>query len=454
MDFPLYVHTYELNGRIYRRNPYRGFRSEEEAELRGGDTADLYADDDEYDDFTGAVKMTHNVESSEEVHESEVNSSACVWGPLLGSDGSIGEGTKVGNASCDNDDDEKTLCSSTVGNRDVGDTAETGREESAIKFDPRSKKWSTRLEIPYEMIRFVIGVKGSMKRRLEVETDCRLIFPEREKKAKYIDIVSTKSQESIERCRDRIELMVMGTRERSAFTHFVSLPMNHADIQTAFTQFAELVQNDDELPASCREPAVFQEAGKLHLTVVMLSLLDENEKTKAANALEAVVNNRAKKIVDGVPMEVELRGLEYMNDDPTRVRVLYAKAYSEKLQEVANVIADGIGDAGLAPRRSERVKVHCTLMNTRYAIEKGKENDAMDVEKLMQKYGEFFFGHVSVSEIEKGKENDAMDVEKLMQKYGEFFFGHVSVSEVHLSSRVDPKDENGFYACVASFKLC
>lgn len=88
--------------------------------------------------------MTHNVESSEEVHESEVNSSACVWGPLLGSDGSIGEGTKVGNASCDNDDDEKTLCSSTVGNRDVGDTAETGREESAIKFDPRSKKWSTR----------------------------------------------------------------------------------------------------------------------------------------------------------------------------------------------------------------------------------------------------------------------------------------------------------------------
>lgn len=29
-------------------------RSEEEAELRGGDTADLYADDDEYDDFTGA----------------------------------------------------------------------------------------------------------------------------------------------------------------------------------------------------------------------------------------------------------------------------------------------------------------------------------------------------------------------------------------------------------------
>lgn len=62
------------------------------------------------------------------------------------------------------------------------------------------------------------------------------------------DIISTKSQESIERCRDRIELMVMGTRERSAFTHFVSLPMNHAVIQAAFTQFAELVQNDDELP--------------------------------------------------------------------------------------------------------------------------------------------------------------------------------------------------------------
>uniref|UniRef100_A0A915BHQ9 K Homology domain-containing protein n=1 Tax=Parascaris univalens TaxID=6257 RepID=A0A915BHQ9_PARUN len=396
MDFPLYVHTYELNGRIYRRNPYRGFRSEEEAELRGGDTADLYAIDDECDDLTG---------------------------PPLGTDGSPSEGTNVDNTSCDNDDDEQTLYSSTVGNRHVDDTPRNERRGSAVKFDPRSKKWSARMEIPYEMIRFVIGVKGSMKRRLEAETDCRLIFPERDKKAKYVDIVSTKSQESIERCCDRIELMIMGTRERSVFTHLVLLPMNHADIQAAFTQFAELVQNDDELPASCREPAVFQEKGKLHLTVVMLSLLDENEKTKAANALEAVVNSRAKKIVDGVPMEVELRGLEYMNDDPTRVRVVYAKAYSEKLQEVTDVIADGIGDAGLAPRRSERVKVHCTLMNTRYAIEKGKEIDAMDVEKLMQ-------------------------------KYGGFFFGHIFVSEVHLSSRMDPKDENGFYACVASFKLC
>ncbi|VDM50281.1 unnamed protein product [Toxocara canis] len=158
------------------------------------------------------------------------------------------------------------------------------------------------------------------------------------------------------------------------------------------------------------------------MTVVMLSLFDETEIGKATSALEAVVKNRVRKVVDGNPVEVEVRGLEYMNDDPTRVRVLYAKAYSEKLQEVADIIADGIGDAGLAPRRSDRVKIHCTLMNTRYAIEKGKENVIMDVEKLMQ-------------------------------KYSEFYFGHITVSEVHLSSRVDPKDENGYYSCVASFKL-
>uniref|UniRef100_F1KX24 Activating signal cointegrator 1 complex subunit 1 n=1 Tax=Ascaris suum TaxID=6253 RepID=F1KX24_ASCSU len=331
-----------------------------------------------------------------------------------GSEKSIEKG-KYEPKCIDNDQPEADKISESI--------SESVPEIGVIKFNPVSKKWSTGVVIPKEMRRYVIGAKGRRKRKLEEETDCRLIFPSRRKKMRPINIVSSKSQECVELCRDRIESLIVETRKRASYTHFVSLPMNHADIQTAFTQFAELVQNDDELPASCREPAVFQEAGKLHLTVVMLSLLDENEKTKAANALEAVVNNRAKKIVDGVPMEVELRGLEYMNDDPTRVRVLYAKAYSEKLQEVANVIADGIGDAGLAPRRSERVKVHCTLMNTRYAIEKGKENDAMDVEKLMQ-------------------------------KYGEFFFGHVSVSEVHLSSRVDPKDENGFYACVASFKLC
>ncbi|VDM51135.1 unnamed protein product, partial [Toxocara canis] len=292
MDFPLYVHTYELNGRIYRRNPYGGFRSDEEAELRGGDTADLYADD-EYDDGPYAAQLTCEMESSKPESKKEGTAPVETVGPPPGFETCAVEGKIASDDSLSsNTGCAESGSSATDGTVQRASAQEDVREEVAIKFDPRSKKWSTRLEVPYEMIRFVIGAKGSMKRKLELETDCRLVFPDREKKAKYVEIISTKSQESIERCRDRIELMLMSTRERSAFTHFVSIPMNSADIQSAFSQFAELIQNDDDLPASCREPAAFQEVGKLHLTVVMLSLFDETEIGKATSALEAVVKNR------------------------------------------------------------------------------------------------------------------------------------------------------------------
>lgn len=61
------------------------------------------------------------------------------------------------------------------------------------------------------------------------------------------DIVSSKSQECVELCRDRIESLIVETRKRASYTHFVSLPMNHPDIQAAFTRFVEAVQNDEEL---------------------------------------------------------------------------------------------------------------------------------------------------------------------------------------------------------------
>uniref|UniRef100_A0A914SBE8 Uncharacterized protein n=1 Tax=Parascaris equorum TaxID=6256 RepID=A0A914SBE8_PAREQ len=62
-----------------------------------------------------------------------------------------------------------------------------------------------------------------------------------------IDIVSSKSQECVELCRDRIESLIVDTRKRAYYTHFVSIPMNHPDIQAAFTRFVDAVQNDEEL---------------------------------------------------------------------------------------------------------------------------------------------------------------------------------------------------------------
>ncbi|VDM41536.1 unnamed protein product [Toxocara canis] len=217
-------------------------------------------------------------------------------------------------------------------------------EIGIIKFNPKSKKWSTSIDIPKDMRRYVIGAKGRKKRKIEELTDCRLIFPSRGKRMRLI------------------------MQKKAPYTHFVSLPMNDPDLQASFTKFAEIIQNDEELSDSCREPMLFQQPKKLHLTVVMLSLLDDDDMQLAAESLEQVISNQVRKTLDGKKLEVEVKGLQCMNDNPTKVRVLYVNAFSEKLDEIMNTIADAMGETELAPRRAKTVKIHLTLMNTRYCV--------------------------------------------------------------------------------------
>uniref|UniRef100_A0A0M3K9Z8 Activating signal cointegrator 1 complex subunit 1 (inferred by orthology to a human protein) n=1 Tax=Anisakis simplex TaxID=6269 RepID=A0A0M3K9Z8_ANISI len=364
--------------------------------LRGGDTVDLYGDDDGTDNCVvddngsedqfdvnneGNSATYENIESAlltSDQHESSIESDTGVSHEIL------------------TDDNHLQLS-------DSNDTASNydGSTKNEIKFDTSSRKWSTRMIIPREMIRFIVGVKGSTKRKLENETDCRIVLPDQKSKTQQsIGIISTKSEESVSRCIDRIQLLIMNKRERSAYTHFIAIPLNSTEIQQSFNQFIDLIHNDEQLPNTCRELSVFQAPIKLHITVVMLSLLDKNEIVEATNTLRKHANKCVEEMIRGEGIEVEMRGLEFMNDDPSRVRVLFAKIHSERLQQLVDAIADGFGEVGLAPRRQDRVKIHCTLMNTRYAIEKGiKDNDTMDVRMLMEKYGEFYFGHVTLSEV-------------------------------------------------------
>ncbi|EFO16405.2 hypothetical protein LOAG_12101 [Loa loa] len=49
MNFPLFVPTYEIDGRIYRRNIQRAQRNEYEVNFGTSDTADLYGENDSCD---------------------------------------------------------------------------------------------------------------------------------------------------------------------------------------------------------------------------------------------------------------------------------------------------------------------------------------------------------------------------------------------------------------------
>uniref|UniRef100_A0A0R3RY76 KH domain-containing protein n=1 Tax=Elaeophora elaphi TaxID=1147741 RepID=A0A0R3RY76_9BILA len=357
MNFPLFVPTYEIDGRIYRRNIQRTLRNEYEVNVGTSDTVDLYG---ESDSCNSAVDMAN---SSDEVRSMTSESSNLLT-------------TDITNET---DEDHQV-------------------EEFVVNYNKKTKKWTAKIKIPVPLWRFVIGPKGTVKRKIEEETSCRLNFPVKKKRKRPIEIVSVASEESVMRCRDRIHLIMHGARGKAAYTHFVSIPMTHETIKDSFVKFVNTIRNDEELSDSCKEETVFQQSNKLHLTITMLSLLDTDDEKSVSNSLETVINTRVREILSGKPLEVEVKGLEIMNDDPTRVNVLYALISSDRLTNVVNTIAEAMSDTGFAPQQNS-VKIHLTLMNTRYMWEEKKKRGRMDVAKLLEKYRNYDFGKVTVAEV-------------------------------------------------------
>ena len=111
-----------------------------------------------------------------------------------------------------------------------------------------------------------------------------------------------------------------------------------------------------------------------------------------------------------------------MNDDPSEVDVVYGRVHCEPLQSMAEYIVNQFIDTGFMPRQFDRIKLHVTLMNTKF-----RRNDAEE------------------ESSEKSKET--MDVREVLELFGDYDFGEVTVKEIHLSQRRAGKrsKENYYY---------
>lgn len=71
------------------------------------------------------------------------------------------------------------------------------------------------------------------------------------------------------------------------FTHFFSIPANTDDIIENYNKFKDnLLRNCEDFAPGLKE-GMFSEAEKLHITVTMLLLLDDDDKQKAIDALHS-----------------------------------------------------------------------------------------------------------------------------------------------------------------------
>lgn len=286
-------------------------------------------------------------------------------------------------------------------------------------------KLQTSFHVPSMFFSMIIGSKGTTRRRLETETKTQIIVPKQGTDGEIV--VKGTSRKSITSCRQRIELIVLGARSKQQFTHFLSVPLNSDQIKVNYGKFREKVLT--ELPSAFSlDESLFQRVDKLHLTLCTMSLMDNEDRSLAAQLLVECHEMIIQPILDNFgSVEIRLCGLEYMNDDPHAVDVLYAKVESEPLQQIADKVMEYFVDNGLMQKKHDRVKLHATLINSLFR-DNGESGDG------------------------DGARRVTFDATAILREFGHFDFGTQKVTEIHLSQRYSTACD-GFYEATGMVKL-
>ncbi|XP_068113876.1 activating signal cointegrator 1 complex subunit 1 isoform X2 [Hyperolius riggenbachi] len=232
-------------------------------------------------------------------------------------------------------------------------------------IEETDKGYQCYIDLPSQLFKYIIGKKGETKRNLESDTRTSINIPRQGMEGEIV--ITGQNRNGVISARTRIELLAETFRKKQPFTHFLSFALNQPEIQEKFMQFKE------EVLAKCSkdrgvESTIFQNPVKLHLTIGTLVLLNENEVEQACQLLQKCKEEFLDKIAAGKALQVTMSGIEYMNDDPAMVDVLYAKVEmkdgSERLQLIADRLMQKFLSSGLMLKEWDRVKLHATVMNT------------------------------------------------------------------------------------------
>lgn len=224
--------------------------------------------------------------------------------------------------------------------------------------------------------------------------------------------------------------MIAG-RSKLQFTHFLSIPFITNEIKSSFSHFKEKILNDKGIFGISE--SLFQNPLKLHLTITTLALMDDEDRAVAATYLQDCKEMIVDPILQGSPLQVEMKGVDIMNDDPSAVDVLYGKVESKELQQIANNVADYFVERGFIQESHENVKLHVTLINSLFLA----NDDAVEKDSLPK---------------EQRGERVTFDASKILKDFKDFNFGSITIQEIHLSQRYS-KGSNGYYEATGILKF-
>ena len=216
------------------------------------------------------------------------------------------------------------------------------------------------------------------------------------------------------------------------YTHFLSIPLNVTQVKDNLKDFKEQVLKKEpkDLPES-----LFQVPEKVHLTMGMLSLTDDDKRNKAKELLQACKSSILEK-VPKQPIKFDIKGLGCFGE-PKKTRVIFGKIAGQGLEDVKTVtefLADKFVQEGLLIKEMrdgepEGVRLHVTVMNNTFR-ERMERRDS----RKGGKYSKY------------NKTARFLDVSELFSSLEDFSFGQdLELKEIHISTLRGEPGPDGFY---------
>lgn len=284
-------------------------------------------------------------------------------------------------------DDEIIDCADMEGNYDISLT--------------KSGKFQTSFYVPSSLHSFLIGAKGSKLKALQKSTNTTIKIPRINEKGDVVILGET--ERKVVSARTQIAMTIAQRKEKMPPTHFISIPIDSTVIRENLEKFQHAVLRN---PPTGVTDSLFQKTVKIHLTVAVLILLDDEEIENAKKCLQACYEEHISAIFGkNRKYKVKVQGLEIMNDDPSDVYVLYAKVQmadpelTAKFQKMCDGILNYFLRAGLAKKEADRVKLHMTVMNASFR-KTNERRMPFDAREILEEHGNFCFGEFDLKQLD------------------------------------------------------
>lgn len=301
-------------------------------------------------------------------------------------------------------------------------------DEAAVQEEAKGV-FVSRYSADCALFPILIGRGGSAKKQMEEASGAQIIFPPQQQSRNVVQ-VKGKSRAAVCKGCLRLRLAIDSALQSRLldYNFFLSFPLANPLSVQKFIAFRHAVTSDTAFSASGLDPSSFMTPEHLHLTIAMLKLYSDEARYRAQMLLKKL-QPQILELLAG-PLQVHLQGLEIMNDDPSSIDVLYLQVHEvgpgNRLEQLCEKLVQEFASNGLlSPQDIRPVKLHATVINTRYAMRKA----------------------------EAGAQRQQFDGRLLLQKLSSLDLGVVTLPAVHLSQRGSFDKETGYYSSLAVMQL-